>query len=74
MKEYGTPDADQTAYQVLLDHTRNMDVAFILHHQRVAISARACQLPQSLRVQATLANGQVITCQQAAPGHAARIL
>lgn len=74
MKEYGTPDADSTAYLLLLEHIKGMEVLSILHHPRVPIDARACLLPQSLKVRAVLLNGQVITCQQAAPGHVARIL
>ena len=73
MEEYGTPDSDKTAYMVLLAYVEGMDVKYILHHQRMPIDARPCQLPQSLKVQAVLGNGKVVTCQQAAPSHAARI-
>lgn len=74
MKEYGTPDADPTAYLLLLERIEGMEVLSILHHQRVPIDARACLLPQSLKVQAVLIDGGLVTCQQMAPGHTARIL
>lgn len=73
VKEYGTPDADPTAYQLLLSHVQGMAVVSILHYPRVAIDARPCQLPLSLRVQAVLANGVVITSWQPSPGRPARI-
>lgn len=73
MKEYGTPDSDDTAYRTLLAHVSGMDVLYILHKPRVPIDARMCQLPQSLKVQAVLADGRVITCFQPAPGKPARI-
>ena len=73
MKEYGTPDADDTAYKTLLRHVESMDVTFILHKPRVPIDARMCQLPQSLTVQAVLASGKVISCFQPSPGKPARI-
>ena len=73
MKEYGTPDPDRVAYLAVLRHTVDMPVKYIVHHQRVPINARACQLPQSLLVQAVLVDGQVVTAFQPAPGHPARI-
>ena len=74
MKEYGTPDADLTTYNLLLEHIKGMDVLSIIHHPRVPIDSRACRLPQSLKVQAVLIDGRLVTCQQMAPGHVARIL
>lgn len=73
MKEYGTPDADDTAYKVLLAHVAGMQVDYIIHKPRVPVDARACQMPQSLTVQAVLADKSVITCFQPAPGKPARI-
>ena len=73
MKEYGTPDSDDTAYKTLLAHIAGMDVLYILHKPRVPIDARMCQLPQSLTVQAVLADKQVVTCFQPAPGRPAKI-
>ena len=74
MKEYGTPDPDTTTYDKILAHVQGLDVAYILHNQRVPVDAKACQLPQSLRVQAVLADRTVVTAFQAAPGRPARIL
>lgn len=73
MKEYGTPDADDTAYRVLLAHVAGMQVDYIIHKPRVPVDARACQMPQGLTVQAVLADKSVITCFQPAPGKPARI-
>lgn len=73
MKEYGTPDKDDTAYKVLLNHVKDMEVLYIMHKPRVPIDARMCQLPQSLKVQAVLTNNTVITCFQPAPGRPAKI-
>ena len=74
MREYGTPDPDTTAYDKLIEHVKGLDVICIMHNQRVPIDARACQLPQSLKVQAVLADRTVVTAFQAAPGHRAKIL
>ena len=41
MKEYGTPDPDTTAYDKILAHVQGLDVAYILHNQRVPIDAKA---------------------------------
>ena len=73
MKEYGTPDADDTAYKTLLKHVESMEVDYILHNPRVPVDARMCRLPQSLTVQAVLASGKVISCFQPSPGKPARI-
>ena len=74
IKEYGTPDKDRTAYNLLMEHVKTMPVVSIIHHQRVPIDARACLLPQSLKVQAVLMYGAVVTCTQPAPGMPARIV
>lgn len=73
MKEYGIPDVDDTAYKLLLEHVKDMDVLYITHHPRVPIDARMCLMPQSLKVQAVLANKRVITVIQPAPGLPAKI-
>lgn len=73
MKEFGTPDADLTAYKVLIAYVADQSVNYILHHQRMPVDARPCKLPLSLRVQAVLANGQVVTAFQAAPGKKVQI-
>lgn len=73
MKEYGTPDKDDTAYKVLLAHVAGMQVDYIIHNPRVPVDARMCQMPQSLTVQAVLADKSVIACFQPAPGKPARI-
>lgn len=73
MKEYGTPDSDDTAYRTLLAHVKDMEVTYIVHKPRVPIDARMCLLPQSLKVQAVLADRTVVTCFQPAPGFPARI-
>lgn len=73
MKEYGTPDPDDTAYRAVIKHVEGLEVAHILHHQRVPINARMCRLPQSLKVQAVLVDGSVITYVQMAPGRAAKL-
>lgn len=72
-KEYGSPDSDSTAYDLLREYTKNMVVVYIMHHPRVPIDARACQMPQSLKVQAVMAYGNIITSTQMAPGLPAKI-
>ncbi len=71
MKEYGQPDEDTAPYSRLLDHIAEryptLSIQYVLHNQRVPIDARPCQLPLSLRVQAVLSNGQIITAFQAKP-------
>lgn len=73
MKEYGTPDEDKTAYNKLLEHLQGLEVNYILHYPRVPIDARACRMPQSLKVQAVLASGEVLTVVQPAPGRKAKL-
>lgn len=73
MKEYGIPDADDTAYKTLLQHVAGLQVESILHRPRVPIDARMCMMPQSLTVQAVLADKSVVTCFQPSPGKPARI-
>lgn len=73
MKVFGVPDADTTAYQRLLEHVQGRKIKYVLHYTRVPINARPCLLPQSLRVQAIMEDGSVVTAVQAAPGHKARI-
>lgn len=74
LKEYGTPDEDQTAYQLLLDFTKGKEVVYILHNSRVPAGARMCQLPGSIKVQAVMADKSIITSFQPSPGRKARLL
>jgi hypothetical protein len=73
MKVFGVPDADPTAYHRLLDYVQGRKIKYVLHYTRVPIDARPCLLPQSLRVQAVMEDGSVVTSVQAAPGRKARI-
>lgn len=73
MKVFGIPDADPTAYETLLTYLKGRRIKYVLHYTRVPIDARPCLLPQSLRVQAVMEDGSVVTSVQAAPGHKARI-
>lgn len=73
MKIYGQPDPDDTAYKLLMEYVGDKDILYILHHQRIPVDARPCKLPLSLRVQAVLLNGEVITAMQPEPGKPARI-
>lgn len=68
MKTYGTPDADTTAIDYLMSIVDTEDVIAIMHHQRVPIDARACQLPQSLLVQAVMCDNTVVNVRQNQPG------
>ena len=74
MTEYGPKDEDEAAYRCLLDAVKDKEVNYILHYARMPPNARACKLPGSLRVQAVLTNGCVITAFQAAVGAKPRIL
>ena len=74
MKVYGVPDADLTAYNLLVEYVGSRPVLYILHHQRMPVDARPCKLPLSLSVQAVMEDGAVITAQQPSPGTRARIL
>ena len=69
MKIYGHPDTDDNQTE---DFVRNLvadlDVHYFVLHPRKPITARMCQRPQSILVQAVLANGRVITARQDAPG------
>lgn len=77
MKVFGVPNADPTAYHTLLDwlyiNRKGQKIKYVLHYTRVPVDARPCLLPQSLRVQAVMEDGSVVTSVQAAPGHKARI-
>lgn len=77
MKVYGVPNTDPTAFHALLDwlyiNRTGKKIKYVMHYQRVPIDARPCLLPQSLRVQAVLEDGTVVTAMQAAPGLKARI-
>ena len=70
MKTYGHPDPEDNQTE---DFVRNLvadlDVHYFVLHPRKPITARMCQRPQSILVQAVLANGRVITARQDAPGN-----
>ena len=68
MKIYGKPDEDTTAIDYLLSIVDIDLVQTIMHHQRVPIDARACQLPQSLLVQAVMMDNTVVNVRQNQPG------
>lgn len=68
MKIYGKPDEDTTAIDYLLSIVDIDLVQGIMHHQRVPIDARACQLPQSLLVQAVMMDNTVVNVRQNQPG------
>lgn len=73
-KEYGKPDADPSAYNLLLQTITAEKVVRILHHPRIPIDARLCQLPGSLLVQAVLEDGRVISVRQAKAGATPKVL
>lgn len=73
-KIYGSPDADTSTYDLLMEAVQGKEVLRILHHQRKPIDARPCQLPDSLMVQAVLIDGTVITARQAKKGAIPRIV
>lgn len=62
--EYGLKDADTAAYNKLLELTSTHKPVYILHHARVPLTARACQWPGSLKVQAVLAENKTVTVVQ----------
>lgn len=75
MTEYGTPDSDtaplDTLKSWLLANTQK--AVYIMHYQRVPVDARACQLPTSLKVQAVLEDGRIVTAFQPCIGAAVQI-
>jgi len=68
MKTYGQLDQDETAYNTLLQHLAGEQPAYIIHHPRQPPDVRTCKGPNSLRVQAVMPNGLVITAYQPHPG------
>lgn len=73
-KEYGTPDEDLAAYNMLLVAVLGLEVRHILHHPRKPLDAKMCQKPGSLLVQAVLADGRVISIRQLRKGEQPRIV
>ena len=73
MITYGTPDPDTTAFDRLMREVEGLEIAYIIHHQRVDMGARACRWPGSLRVQAVLKDRTVVTVRQMKPGGPARV-
>ena len=73
MKEYGTPDPDTTAYNLLMATVQDMPVECIMHYPRVAINARQCKMPGSLKIQALLLDKTVVTVTQAGLGKPAKV-
>ena len=69
MKIYGHPDAeDNQTEEFVRDLVDGLDVHYLVLHPRKPITARMCQRPQSILVQAVLVDGRVITARQDAPG------
>jgi len=68
MRVYGKPDPDSAAYDALMLAVGDATVTYIMHHPRVPIDARPCQLPTSLMVQAVLVGGKVVTARQLSVG------
>ena len=73
MITYGTPDADTAAFDCLMQAVEGREVAYIIHHQRVDMAARACRWPGSLRVQAVMKDQTVVTVRQMKPGGPAKV-
>ena len=73
-KEYGKPDTDTAAYDLLMQIVINEQVVRILHHPRIPIDARLCQMPGSLLVQAVLEDGRVVSVRQSKQGGTPRIV
>ena len=73
MKEYGVPDPDTTAYCLLLQAIQGKSVECIMHYPRVAINARQCKMPGSLKIQALLLDKTVVTVTQAGLGKPAKV-
>ncbi len=73
MKEYGVPDPDTTAYCLLMQAVQGKSVEYVMHHPRVPLNARQCQMPGSLKVQALLLDKTVITAVQPRAGKPAKI-
>lgn len=73
MITYGTPDPDTAAFDRLMREVEGLEVAYIIHHQRVDMAARACRWPGSLRVQAVMKDRTVVTVRQMKPGGPARV-
>ena len=72
MKYYGDPDEDKTALNLLLSTINEVDVQYILQHQRKPVDAKPCQLPGSVTVQAVMLNSSVVTVRQDSIGGIAR--
>lgn len=75
IKEYGPVDEDLTAYQTLLDYLTEQGLTplYIAHHKRKPLQSKQCQWPGSVRVQAVLTTGKVISSIQFKPGGKATI-
>lgn len=75
MREYGPKDEDTTAYDKLMLYCEenNLIPLYIAHHKRKPINSKQCQWPGSVRVQAVLPTGKVVTSIQLRPGEEARI-
>lgn len=72
LKEYGVPDEDKAAYDLLLQLVGDQPLRHILHHPRKPLDARSCQLPGSLLVQAVLLDGTVLSVRQTHKGKVPR--
>lgn len=68
VKEYGTPDPDDSAYKVLLELVGHLPVKYIMHYPRIPVDARMCQMPGSVKVVALLEDNTTITVRQDRPG------
>ena len=70
MKVYGEPDpTDNQTEDFVRAKVAGLDVHYLVLHPRKPVTARLCQRPQSILVQAVLKNGNVITARQDAPGN-----
>lgn len=75
IKEYGPVDEDLTAYKTLLSYLTEQGFTplYIAHHKRKPLNSKRCQWPGSVRVQAVLPTGKVISSIQLTLGGDARI-
>jgi hypothetical protein len=72
---YGTPDEDLTAFNLLQEYVKDMEVKYFLHHPRNPMDpSKQCKWPGFLRVQAVLADNTCVTCEQQGVGGIAKIV
>lgn len=73
--EYGTRDADLSAYNKLCEEVKSVQavyptctVQYIMYWPRVSLHAKTCQWPGSVRVTAVCSESRTITVTQLADG------